>query len=146
MLSIQRIAALAAWISLSAYAGTPAENAAVAEAMAQLDSAKIMVEQTYRANRIFPNSANSPLPMQLSSARYVASISYTSVGDPAASVIISLTGTGNQLIDGKYIGMFAAGRPDGDILWTCGTAGAPTSGEPNAITAMYPYLPPECRH
>jgi type IV pilus assembly protein PilA len=144
---LNRIAALAAGISLSSYAGTPAENAAVAEALAQLESAKILVTQAYASNHgVFPTTAYSPIPRNLGGARYVKYITYNSVGSATASVVLTIDGTGNPILDRKFIGMFAMGQADGTVKWMCGTAASTTSTGPSALLPEYQYLPPECQH
>jgi type IV pilus assembly protein PilA len=143
-----RISALAAvCVSLSSYAGAPAENAAVAEALAQLESAKILVTQAYVSNHgVFPPTAYSPLPRSLGGTRYVKYITYNSVGSTSASVVLTVDGTGNPILDRKFIGMFAMGQQDGTVKWMCGTAAAATSAAPSAVSPEYQYLPPECQH
>ena len=145
MRHLSRIAALAAGISLSAHAGTPTENAAVAEALAQLDSAKVLVTQGYTPNHKFPVTANSPLPRQLSSTKYVRFIAYNMGSSSTAAIVIGLTGTGNSMLDNSFIGMFATGQQDGTVVWICGTSAAATSTSPSAQTQLYPYLPAPCQ-
>jgi type IV pilus assembly protein PilA len=144
---LNRIAALATAMSLSSYAGTPAENDAITEAMAQLESAKILVTQAYVSNHgVFPTTAYSPLPRNLGGERYVKGIMYIGSGSQSASVVLTVDGTGNPMLDRKFIGMFAMGQQDGTVKWMCGTAAAATSTAPSAMPEMYQYLPPECQH
>jgi type IV pilus assembly protein PilA len=146
MNNVKQIAALAAGISLSVHAGTRNEDAAIAEAMAQLDSAKVLVTQAYAPNHMFPPTPNSPLPAKLSSTRYVRGIHYSSAGNQLASVVVALSGTGTPILDGSLIGVFGTGQSDGTVIWMCGTAAAMTALTPGAKTALYPYLPAPCQH
>ena len=149
---LNRIAALAG-VSLAACGGgTPIPPdltpAAIAEATKTLESAKPAVERAYAANnRTFPGTANAPIPtVKAADAVYVRAINYTGASPFNASVVVTLTGTGNSIIDGKFLGVFATGQIDGTVSWMCGTASATTSTAVSAIATMYPYLPAACQH
>jgi Pilin (bacterial filament) len=127
---------------LPAYAGTSVEDAAIAEAMAQLESAKVMVEKA-ASNGEFAATKDSPL-LSMPRMRHVMGIAYNSTGK-LASVILAISGTGNATIDGRFIGVFGT-QTDGGVQWVCGTAASPASKSPAEVKDLYQYLPQECRH
>ena len=128
--------------------GSHFESAAVAEATAALDSAKIAVARAYASNNnIFPVTQNAPLATgRPDNARFVKSITYNSATATVASVVLAVTGTDNPNLDGKFFGIFGFGQIDGTVTWVCGTAAAATSTAPSAMQAMYSYLPAPCQH
>src|SRR5437879_8336021 len=104
--------------------GAPLEGAAVAEATTALDSAKIAVAKSYTSNNnAFPVAQNAPISTVINrDAVYVAAVQYNSPAATYASVVVTLAGTGNPNLDGKFLGMFGIGQIDGTVTWTCGTA------------------------
>ena len=121
---------------------------AVAEAIANLEAAKPIVEGEYRShNNVFPGLPDSPLPARLTSSKYVTAVFYSSIPF-RASVVVALGGTGNPMIDGKFLGVFAVGHDDGSVTWTCGTAASATAITPqgSGSAGMHPYLPTVCQH
>jgi type IV pilus assembly protein PilA len=142
--------------------GTPDPTpAAIAEATKALDSAKIPVARAYESSRTadpltdaipavhynFPLTSKPPISTTINrDAIYVTAVFYNSSFGQAASVVLTLGGTGNTNLDGKFLGMFATGQTDGTVVWHCGTATAATATAPGAVTAMYPYLPEYCQN
>lgn len=136
----------AAALTGSAQAAPDAVQTAVSEVVANLEAAKPIVEGEYRShNNVFPGLPDSPLPARLTSSEYVTAVFYSSI-PTKASVVVALGGTGNPMIDGKFLGVFAVGHDDGSVTWTCGTAAAATQITPAAVTSMYPHLPAACQH
>jgi type IV pilus assembly protein PilA len=62
------------------------------------------------------------------------------------SVVVTLGGTGNPDLDGRFLGMFGNGQIDGTVNWLCATTTATTGTAPGAVLAMYPYLPDYCQN
>jgi type IV pilus assembly protein PilA len=118
------------------------------EATTDLDAAKIAVAEAYSSsNNSFPATANAPISTtKNSNATYVTAVAYNSSAAQAASIVLTLGGTGNSNVDGKFLGIFGTGENDGTVSWQCGTATAATSAAATAQTAMYPYLPAPCQH
>jgi hypothetical protein len=149
MRCVKRIAALAG-ISLAACGGgspsgpTP-EQLAVAAAIKTLEPQKTIITNAYR-NMAFPSTANSPISTVPPDAKYVASIAYNSSNRLNASVLVTIVNTGNPILDGRFLGMFATGQFNGTVTWHCGTANAVTDTVPMAVTALYPYLPEYCQN
>ena len=136
----------AAVLTGSAHAAPDAVQTAIAEAVANLEAAEPIVEEEYRShNNVFPGLPDSPLPARLTSSKYVTAVFYSSI-PTKASVVVALGGTGNPMIDGKFLGVFAVGHDDGSVTWTCGTATAMTAFTPGGHTQLYQYLPPECQN
>jgi type IV pilus assembly protein PilA len=147
----KRIAALAG-ISVAACGGgsppgpTP-EQLAVAEATKLLEAQKPIIANAYQPKRLFPTTANSPIVTAVPrDAKYVSGISYNAIPLTAVSVVLTLTNTGNPMLDGKFLAMFGTGHFDGTVTWQCGTAVAATAVSTGAITTMYPYLPEYCQN
>jgi type IV pilus assembly protein PilA len=122
---------------------------AIAEAMTTLEAAKPVIDRAYRDNgRAFPLSANAPISTAApANAKYISAVSYNAGSATASSVVLTLTGTGNSIVDGAFVGVFGTGQSDGNVRWVCGTsASASQVSAPAARTEMYPYLPPRCQH
>jgi type IV pilus assembly protein PilA len=95
----------------------------------------------------FPTTANAPIPTTTNSnAVYVHAVNYVGTSATSASVVVTLTGTGNTNVDGKFLGIFGTGQTDGTVSWVCATAGSATAASVGAVTTMYPYLPAPCQH
>jgi len=123
----------------AALAGT--EQQAVSAAMAELERAKSSLTQEYVARgKAFPKTeeweyrASSGEPIE-----------YNSRSPTSAALVATIAGTKNGELDNRHVALFAATRPDGTVVWTCGTARSARRTEPSEETEMYPYLPPECR-
>jgi type IV pilus assembly protein PilA len=118
------------------------------EATTDLDAAKIAVAEAYGANNnVFPATGNAPIPTTTNSnAVYVNAVKYVGTSATQASVVLTLTGTGNTNVDGKYLGIFGTGQTDGTVTWVCGTGSSASAATQGAVTAMYPYLPAPCQH
>jgi len=118
------------------------------EATTDLDAAKIAVAEAYSSgNNTFPATAAAPISTAKNlNAVYVSNVAYNSTAATTASVVLTLTGTGNSNVDGKFLGIFGVGKTDGTVLWTCGTAAAATSEAAGTVVATYPYLPAPCQN
>jgi type IV pilus assembly protein PilA len=123
-------------------------RSAVAEAMSTLESAKAPITNAYTANNhAFPPTANPPISTtKPANAKYVTAVFYNATSASASSVVVTLGGTGNSIVDGSFLGAFAIGQTDGTVTWVCGTSSAATSTASSAQTAIYPYLPAPCQH
>jgi type IV pilus assembly protein PilA len=118
------------------------------EATTDLDAAKIAVAEAYGANNnVFPATANAPIPTTTNSnAVYVNAVKYVGTSATQASVVLTLTGTGNTNVDNHYLGIFGTGQTDGTVTWVCGTGASATAASQGAQTGMYPYLPAPCQN
>ena len=74
------------------------------------------------------------------------SVSYNSRSPASASLVATITGTKNEDLYNRHLAYFAATKPDGTVVWTCGTARSALRTSPSEETSMYPFLPPECRN
>ena len=118
------------------------------EATTDLDAAKIAVAEAYSSNNnTFPLAAAPPISTTTNAnAKYVKAVAYNGTAAGPASVVLSLTGTGNGTVDAGLLGIFGTGNTDGTVTWTCGTATATTSTAIGAQSALYPYLPAPCQN
>ena len=118
------------------------------EATTDLDSAKIAVAEAYSSgNNTFPATAAAPISTAKNlNAVYVSNVAYNSTAATTASVVLTLTGTGNSNVDGKFLGIFGTGNADGTVTWLCGTAAAAGATAAGAKKAMYAYLPSPCQN
>jgi type IV pilus assembly protein PilA len=122
---------------------------AIAEAMTTLEAAKPVIDRAYRDNgRAFPLTANAPISTAApANSKYVVAVAYNSIGRAGpTSVVLTLGGTGNSIVDGAFVGVFGTGQADGTVNWICGTSAAATGIVPAAATLLYPYLPAPCQH
>jgi hypothetical protein len=124
----------------AAMAGT--EQQAVSAVLAELERAKSSLTQAYVARgKAFPKTKD--WEYQSGSGE---PIEYNSKSPTSAALIATIGGTKNGDLDNRHLALFASTRPDGSVIWTCGTARSARRTEPSEETVMYPYLPPECRH
>lgn len=124
--------------------------AAMAEAMGDLELAKIATTKAYRENsNSFPAAdipAVDPFPLRAHMTdQYIWSLNYKRGSATTASIVVRLRDTGNEIMDSSYFGMFGTGQVDGTVDWACGTAVSPDSTASAARAAMYPYLPVACQ-
>ena len=118
------------------------EQQAVSAVIAQLERAKSSLMQEYATRgKAFPKS--SEWAYRSSAGE---SIAYNSRGPTSASLVGTITATKNEELYNRHLAYFAATRPDGTVVWTCGTARSALRTSPSEETSMYPYLPPECRN
>jgi len=120
------------------------EEQAVSAVIAELERAKTSLMQAYAARgKAFPKTSEWEYRSNSGDA---PSMAYNSKSPTSASLVADITGTKNADLDGRHLGFFAATRPDGTVVWTCGTARSALRTEPSEEKSMYPYLPPECRN
>jgi len=133
---------IAAPLCFACAAMAGSEQQAVSAAMAQLERAKSSLMQEFAARgKAFPKT--SEWEYRSNSGE---SIAYNSRDLKSASLIATITETKNEALHNRHLAFFAATRPDGTIVWTCGTARSALRTSPSEETSMYPYLPPECRN
>jgi type IV pilus assembly protein PilA len=113
------------------------------EATATLDAQKLAASEGYASLSAFTNTT---IPGKSTNAKYVGAVDYN-IGDAThATIIVTLAGTGNTTIDGKFLGLFGVGNADGTVTWSCGTASSANASAKAADTALYPFIPTECQH
>jgi type IV pilus assembly protein PilA len=133
---------IAATLCFACAAMAASEQQAVSAAMAELERAKSSLMQEFAARgKAFPKT--SEWEYRSNSGE---SIAYNSRGPTSASLVATMTGTKNADLDNRHFGFFAETRPDGTVVWTCGTARSALRTSPSEETSMYSYLPPECRN
>lgn len=146
LMIVVAIVGLLAMVALPQYQNYMVKSKLV-EATTTLDATKAMVTEAYASNgNTWPVAESIPALGQ--NAKYVSALTYTpGVGTTGgASIIATLANTGSAAIDGKFLGLFGAGKADGTIEWTCGTAKTTADVAAGAVTAMYPLLPAACQH
>jgi type IV pilus assembly protein PilA len=154
MIVVAIIGILAA-IALPAYQNYITKSKLV-EVTTLLDALKGPVTEAWASDHTsgdFPLDANSPISESApTNAKYVEDVYYNATTDQSGQVgiVIKLKGTGETLIDGKYLGLFGQGNADGTVTWSCSTAAdedstASGTGGTDGI-AMYPFLPANCQH
>ena len=136
---------LTAFAALLCFSGVAIGESQVDHVISDLEAVKADLMRLYARNgNVFPPTSNWE-PRRRDS-KHTNAISYVSGSPTNASVIATITGTGNPNLDGKRLAMFGSKLATGAVVWTCGTASSSTGLTPGALTAMYPYLPPNCRH
>lgn len=146
MIVVAIIGILAA-IALPAYQNYMIKSKLV-EVTGYLDAQKLAIAEAWTTNGTFPLTANAPISTtKPSNAAYINGVNYnaTAAAGPV-SVVVTMTGTGNSAIDGKFLGLIGAGNADGTVGWQCATLSAATDTAAKAVTAMYPFLPANCQH
>ena len=129
--------------AFAAMAG-PSEQQAVSAVTAELERAKSALMQAYAdRGKAFPKTSEWEYHSSLGDA---PSVAYNSKIPTSASLVATIAGTKNADLDGRHLGLFAASRSDGTVVWTCGTARSARRTEPSEEKSMYAYLPPECRN
>jgi type IV pilus assembly protein PilA len=133
---------IAAVLCLACKAGAESEQQAVSAVLAELENAKSSLMQEYAARgKAFPKASEWEYRSKSGN-----SVDYNSRGPKSASLVATISGTKNEALDGRHLALFAATRPDGTVVWTCGTARSALRTEPSEEKTMYPYLPPECQN
>jgi type IV pilus assembly protein PilA len=133
---------IAAALCLACAAWAETEQQAVSGALAELERAKSSLMQAYAARgKAFPKASEWEYHSNSGN-----SIDYNSRGPTSASLVATFAGTKNVDLDGRHLALFAATKPDGTVVWTCGTARSALRTEPSEEKTMYPYLPPQCQN
>jgi type IV pilus assembly protein PilA len=123
-------------------------KAKLVEAVVFLDAQKNPILETLAINGALPLTAKAPIATgTLANSKYIKTVNYNNRSGKAASVVLTLTGTGNNALDKKFLALFAVvDAVSGSILWTCGTARAKSSIRSGKVVAMYPFLPASCQN
>jgi type IV pilus assembly protein PilA len=133
---------IAAALCFACAAMAASEQQAVSAAIAELERGKSSLMQEYAARgKAFPKP--SEWEYRSNSGE---SIAYNSRDVKSASLVATITETKNEALHNRHLAYFAETKPDGTLVWTCGTARSALRTSPSEETSMYPYLPPECRH
>jgi len=110
--------------------------------MTELDRAKSSLMQEYSAHgNAFPKE--SDWQYHSKSGKVIV---YNSREPKSASLVATMTETKNEALYNRHLAYFAETKPDGTLVWTCGTARSGLRTSPSEETSMYPYLPPDCQH
>jgi type IV pilus assembly protein PilA len=120
-------------------------KAKLVEATTDLDAAKVAVTEVFQTAAGFPVTAASPVAPLGTNARFVTALTYTQTSATAASIVATIGNTGS-IMDGKFLGLFGTGNPDGTVTWLGGTAASNAAAAPGAVVAMYPFLPESFQH
>jgi hypothetical protein len=127
-----------------AIADVAADRAAVAEAMALLETAKLALDTAYKTQGgRFPQTPEFTVQVP-SSAVYVKSISYLSGSRRSATLVATFGAMGNTDIDGILLGVFGIGTKSGQISWRCDTAASVSAVNPEEAREMRQHLPKDC--
>ncbi|SFP84378.1 pilin [Ralstonia sp. NFACC01] len=144
LMIVVAIVGILAAIALPAYNNYMIKSK-LTEATTDLDAARAALAEAYATNGQFPTA--SPIAPLGSNAKYVTAQQYTQQSNGSnVSVILTLGSTGAAAIDGKYLGLWGQGMPDGTVKWVCGTATANNSTAAASQAAMYSYLPANCQN
>ena len=121
------------------------EKAAIAEAMALLEPARLALDNAYKAHgNAFPKTSEFQVPLP-SSAQHVKALSYASSGPGSASLVALFGSTSNADIGGILFGFFGRGAEDGQVSWNCSVAASDAAVSPGHATSMLQQLPAWCR-
>ena len=123
-------------------------KAKLVEVVVFLDAQKTPILEAVTNNGALPATAQPPIATgTLANSKYIKTVNYNNRSSKAASVVLTLTGTGNTALDKKFLALFAVlDAVNGSISWTCGTARAKSSIRSGKVVAMYPFLPTSCQN
>jgi type IV pilus assembly protein PilA len=123
-------------------------KAKLVEAVVFLDTQKNPILETLAINGALPLTAQAPIATgALANSKYIKTVNYNNRSGTAASVVLTLTGTGSKALDKKFLALFAVvDAVNGSISWTCGTARARSSTRSGKVVEMYPFLPTSCQN
>jgi type IV pilus assembly protein PilA len=117
------------------------------EATTFLDAQKNVISENWASNGTFALTAAPPISTTLpSNAKYFTAIGYNAAAAGPVSVVLTLGGTGNSTVNGKFLGLLGVGNTDGTVTWTCSTFIAATTTAVGAVVALYPYIPANCQN
>ncbi len=146
LMIVVAIIGILASIALPAYQNYMIKSKLV-EVTTFLDAQKNAIAEAWATNGKFPITANAPIATSKpSNAQYMNAVNYNGTAAGPASVIVTLTNTGNTNLDGHFLGLFATGNNDGTVTWTCGTATSATATKAGKVNGDYPFLPSSCQH
>jgi type IV pilus assembly protein PilA len=121
----------------------------VSEGLTMAAAAKAGVSEFYANRGSWPgNNATAGMGNATDiQGKYVRSITISGGG-----VSIAYGNEANQAISGQIVGLVPGASVNGDVIWQCGTAGAPTGWSGGATTATAvttnvpgKFLPSSCR-
>jgi type IV pilus assembly protein PilA len=128
-------------------------RAQVSEGLNIAGAAKAAVSESYATNGAWPgNNAAAGLDATVTniSGKYVTQVTVTN-----GTIAIAYGNNANGAINGQVLGLQPGISPNGDVVWRCGEAAAPTVfGQPTAgssvdstttTTLLGKYLPSSCR-
>jgi type IV pilus assembly protein PilA len=123
-------------------------KAKLVEAVVFLEAQKTPILEAVANNSALPATAMPPITTgNLANSKYIKAVNYNSRVSTSASVVLTLKGTGNSAIDGKYLALYAlVNTTSGIVSWVCGTAKASSSVAKGNVIAMHPFLPASCQN
>ena len=122
-------------------------KAKLTEAVVFLDAQKTPILEAVEINGALPVTAQPPIAIgDLANSKYIKQVNYNSTVSSSASVVLTLTGTGNSAIDNNHLALIASLDANGSVSWVCGTAKDSLSVNKGNIEVMYPFLPPSCQN
>jgi type IV pilus assembly protein PilA len=117
------------------------------EATTFLDAQKNVISENWATNAQFSVTASSPISTTLpTNVKYFSAINYNAIAAGPVSVVLTLGGTGNTTVNGKFLGLIGVGNADGTVTWTCATLTTATATVAGAVTALYPFIPANCQN
>jgi len=137
--------AIATFFLAPAIADVSGNKAAVAEAMALLDPARIALDTAYKTHgNAFPSESEFQVSVP-SSAQYVKSFVYWRQTPRWASLAVTFRSTSTANLGGILLGVFGKGSETGEVSWTCDAMPSDTAVSPDETANVRSHLPNECR-